>query len=158
MKIGIISAMQKEHRQLASRLNDGKECADGPFHYVEGRLNDNEVILTPSGIGKANAAIGTAELLRRYRPDCIISTGVAGGMDACLQVTDVVVSNLRHFEALTRASESLTRVIEGLHAQLSGDFVSQDLRETIHHLSDIIGEVTPDSVLHTIFREFCVGK
>ena len=72
--------------------------------------------------------------------------------------TDVVVSNLRHFEALTRASESLTRVIDGLHAQLSGDFVSQDLRETIHHLSDIIGEVTPDSVLHTIFREFCVGK
>lgn len=72
--------------------------------------------------------------------------------------TDVVVSNLRHFEALTRASESLNRVIDGLHAQLSGDFVSQDLRETIHHLSDIIGEVTPDSVLHTIFREFCVGK
>lgn len=93
MKIGIISAMHKEHRQLASRLQDGKECADGPFHYVKGRLNGNEVILTPSGIGKANAAIGTAELLRRYRPDCIISTGVAGGMDACLKVTDVVVSN-----------------------------------------------------------------
>ena len=69
-----------------------------------------------------------------------------------------LVTNLRHYEALTRASESLNRVIDGLHAQLSGDFVSQDLRETIHHLSDIIGEVTPDSVLHTIFREFCVGK
>ena len=70
----------------------------------------------------------------------------------------VIVSNLRHYEALSAAGESIRRVISGLHDNLSGDFVSQDLRECIHHLSDIIGEVTPESVLHSIFREFCVGK
>ena len=70
----------------------------------------------------------------------------------------VIVSNLRHYEALSAAGESIRRVISGLHDNLSGDFVSQDLRECIHHLSDIIGEVTPESVLHSIFKEFCVGK
>lgn len=70
----------------------------------------------------------------------------------------VIVSNLRHYEALSAAGESIRRVISGLHDNLSGDFVSQDLRECIHHLSDIIGEVTPESVLHSIFREFCIGK
>lgn len=70
----------------------------------------------------------------------------------------VIVSNLRHYEALSAAGESIRRVISGLHDNLSGDFVSQDLRECIHHLSDIIGEVTPESVLHSIFKEFCIGK
>ena len=70
----------------------------------------------------------------------------------------VIVSNLRHYEALSAAGESIRRVISGLHDNLSGDFVSQDLRECIHHLSDIVGEVTPESVLHSIFKEFCIGK
>lgn len=85
--------MESEHRQLAGRLEGEKECAEGPFKYVEGSLNGNEVILTQSGIGKVNAAIGAAELLRRYHPDCVVSTGVAGGIDTCLKVTDVVVSS-----------------------------------------------------------------
>ena len=93
MKLGIISAMDSEHRQLAERLQDKREVADGRFCYVEGTLAGNQVVLTQCGIGKVNAAVGTAELIRRYRPDCIISTGVAGGIDNCLQVTDVVVSS-----------------------------------------------------------------
>ena len=93
MKIGIISAMDSEHRQLAERLSDKKEATEGTFRYVEGRAGDNELVLTQCGIGKVNAAIGTAELIRRYHPDCIISTGVAGGIDACLQVADVVASD-----------------------------------------------------------------
>ena len=93
MKLGIISAMDSEHRQLADRLQDKREVADGCFCYVEGTLAGNQVVLTQCGIGKVNAAVGTAELIRRYRPDCIISTGVAGGIDNCLQVTDVVVSS-----------------------------------------------------------------
>ena len=93
MRLGIISAMDSEHRQLAERLQAKREVNEGGFHYVEGTLGDNHLILTQCGIGKVNAAIGTAELIRRYRPDCIISTGVAGGIDASLQVTDVVVSN-----------------------------------------------------------------
>lgn len=71
---------------------------------------------------------------------------------------DVIVTNIRHFEALTRALESIHRVQEGLKSNLSGDFISQDLNECIFHLGDIIGEVTTDQVLENIFKNFCVGK
>ena len=81
-----------------------------------------------------------------------------GQLSRAADTSHVIVSNLRHYEALSAAGESIRRVISGLHDNLSGDFVSQDLRECIHHLSDIIGEVTPESVLHSIFREFCIGK
>ena len=72
--------------------------------------------------------------------------------------SDVIVTNLRHYEALVRALDSIHRVQDGLAMQLSGDFVSQDLRECIHHLSDIVGEVSTDSVLQNIFKHFCIGK
>ena len=75
-----------------------------------------------------------------------------------LQTGDVIVSNARHYEALTHALEAIQRVQEGLKSQLSGDFISQDLRECIFHLSDIIGEVTTDQVLENIFSRFCIGK
>jgi len=71
---------------------------------------------------------------------------------------DVIVTNVRHYEALIRALDSIHRVQSGLQMDLSGDFVSQDLRECIHHLSDIVGEVSNDSVLQNIFRHFCIGK
>ena len=75
-----------------------------------------------------------------------------------LSSNDVIVTNLRHYEALTRALEAIRRVREGLSTNLSGDFISQDLRECAFHLSDIIGEVTTDEVLGNIFKHFCVGK
>ena len=92
MKIGIISAMDSEHRQLADRLSQKRESGEGRFRYVEGILGRNDVVLTQCGIGKVNAAVGAAELIRRHRPDCIVSTGVAGGIDAGLRVGDVVAA------------------------------------------------------------------
>ena len=72
--------------------------------------------------------------------------------------SDVIVTNARHYEALTHALDAIHRVQDGLTMNLSGDFVSQDLRECIHHLSDIVGEVSTDSVLQNIFKHFCIGK
>ena len=71
---------------------------------------------------------------------------------------DVIVTNIRHYEALTRALEAIRRVQEGLSTNLSGDLISQDLRECIFHLGDIVGEVTTDEVLGNIFKHFCIGK
>ena len=71
---------------------------------------------------------------------------------------DVIVTNVRHYEALTRALDAIHRVQEGLDANISGDFLSQDIRECIFHLSDIAGEVTNEMVLQNIFAHFCVGK
>lgn len=75
-----------------------------------------------------------------------------------IQENDIIVTNVRHYEALTHALEAIHRVQEGLNTNLSGDFVSQDLRECIFHLSDIAGEVTTDQVLQNIFQHFCIGK
>lgn len=75
-----------------------------------------------------------------------------------LSQNDTIITNIRHYEALTRAHESILRVQQGLATNLSGDFISQDLRECIFYLSDIVGEVTTDQVLGNIFAKFCIGK
>lgn len=72
---------------------------------------------------------------------------------------DIIVTNARHYAALTAALDDIGRVRAGLRSGLSGDFVAQDLRACIHRLAEITGgEVTGDEVLGTIFRNFCVGK
>lgn len=92
MKIGILTAMQSEHDLLAALLEDKTECTNGLFNYVLGSVAGNEIILRQCGIGKVNAAVGTAEMIKNFNLDCVISTGVAGGIDKCLGVMDVVVS------------------------------------------------------------------
>lgn len=69
-----------------------------------------------------------------------------------------VVTNLRHFEALSLASASLVRLREGLSSHLSGEFLAQELRETLHHLGSITGQVANDEILEAIFSRFCIGK
>ncbi len=71
---------------------------------------------------------------------------------------DILVTNARHVQALTQALESVSRVISGLDANLSGDFIAQDIRETIHHLAAITGDITTPDLLATIFSRFCIGK
>lgn len=71
---------------------------------------------------------------------------------------DVIVTNTRHYEALSHALDAIHRVQQGLVDNISGDFLSQDIRECIFHLSDIAGEVTNDMVLGNIFQNFCIGK
>ena len=92
MKIGIIAAMSSEYKQVAQLLEEKKEYTESIYEYTEGKIKNNTVILTKCGIGKVNAAAGAVELIRTFQPDCIISTGVAGGIDKCLKVMDVVAS------------------------------------------------------------------
>lgn len=72
---------------------------------------------------------------------------------------DIVVSNIRHYEALKHALDAIHRVQDGLNAQLSGDLISEDLRQCLYHLAEIVGgEITTDEVLGNIFKHFCIGK
>ena len=71
---------------------------------------------------------------------------------------DVIVTNIRRHEALTHALEAINRGQQGLDMHISGDFLSQDIRECIFFLSDIAGNVTNDMVLGNIFKNFCIGK
>ena len=69
-----------------------------------------------------------------------------------------LVTNIRHYEALLHASESLKSVQQGLEMNTPTDLVSQDLREALHYLGSITGEITTDEVLGNIFSRFCIGK
>jgi tRNA modification GTPase len=72
---------------------------------------------------------------------------------------DIIVTNARHYEALCRAHSHLLRVINGLQQQMSGDLLSEDLRQTLDTLAEITGgQITPNEVLGNIFSHFCVGK
>ena len=93
MKIGVLTAMTSEFEQLAAMLDGGAECERNNIKYLVGRVGGNEIILRQCGIGKVNAALGAAELIRSFAPDAMVSTGVAGGIDCSLGVMDVVVSS-----------------------------------------------------------------
>ena len=71
---------------------------------------------------------------------------------------EVLVTNLRHYEALTQASTSIKSVINGLKAQLPGDLIAQDARETLLYLGEITGTITSQDILNNIFAHFCIGK
>lgn len=71
---------------------------------------------------------------------------------------DVIVTNLRHYEALSKALTAIRRVKEGLDSGISGDFLSQDIRECMFYLGEITGQISTDEILGSIFSRFCIGK
>ncbi len=75
-----------------------------------------------------------------------------------LNSEDVIITNIRHYEALTKVSESLGRVVEGLKSGIPEDLIAIDIRQAIHYLGEITGEITTDEILENIFKNFCIGK
>jgi tRNA modification GTPase len=75
-----------------------------------------------------------------------------------LSSDDVIITNIRHYEALSRVSESLGRVIAGLEDKIPDDLIAIDIRQAIHYLGEITGEITSEEILGNIFRNFCIGK
>lgn len=70
----------------------------------------------------------------------------------------ICVSNIRHYEALTRAHEAILRVQDGLRNQISGEFLSMDLQDCLTALGEVTGQITSQDVLTNIFSKFCIGK
>jgi len=70
----------------------------------------------------------------------------------------VIITNLRHYEALRHVSDSLGRVINGLADNIPEDLIAIDIRQAIHFLGEITGEITADELLGNIFKNFCIGK
>jgi tRNA modification GTPase len=84
--------------------------------------------------------------------------GKASHSDA-LENNEVIVTNLRHIEALTQALEALQRALTGLEKDITNDFLAMDIREVIHFLAGITGdEISTDEILGNIFKNFCIGK
>jgi tRNA modification GTPase len=77
---------------------------------------------------------------------------------ATLPAEQTIITNERHYEALCKARQALQQAIEGLSLSLPTDLVSEDFKACIHHLSDIIGEISSSDILENIFKNFCIGK
>ena len=71
---------------------------------------------------------------------------------------DVIITNMRHYEALRNALSAIQRVLEGLDLQISGDFLAQDIRECMYYLGEITGQISTNEILGNIFGKFCIGK
>lgn len=71
---------------------------------------------------------------------------------------DVIITNIRHYEAMIHVSGSLERILSGLDENLPEDLIAIDLRQAIHYLGEVTGEITTDEILDNIFQNFCIGK
>jgi adenosylhomocysteine nucleosidase len=93
MKAGIIGAMEPEVAILKDKLSHCETSSHAGYIFHQGKIDNNDVVIVQSGIGKVAAALATAILIDRFKPDYIVNTGSAGGFDATLKVGDIVVSS-----------------------------------------------------------------
>ncbi len=141
---------------------------------IRKRINNQNLIIVGNKVDLAGTerikALGNAVQLTDKEEIVFISAKTRQDLDTLisllkektnmqnLDVGDVIVTNVRHYEALTHAHEAIVRVNEGLHSDISGDFLAQDIRECLHYLGEITGEISTDEVLGHIFKNFCIGK
>lgn len=136
-------------------------------------LNDKKVILIFNKIDAVSAdrKFIKDNLLKDELPDRIFisakyNDGIDKLEDKLIEVAnipdfgrqDIIITNLRHYEALEKALKAIQRINEGLDLNISGDFLSQDIRECMHYLGEITGQISTDEILGNIFGKFCIGK
>ena len=147
----IINRIEKIRKKIAGQkliIVGNKIDASDPADITKLRsfqLLDNEDLVLLSAKNKVNLT----DLVEKMKQS--ISLG-------SIKNEDVIITNARHYEALTHAREAITRVIEGLKTGISGDFLAQDIRECLHYLGEITGVISNDEVLGHIFKHFCIGK
>ena len=139
MKIGIICAMSTEHHQIEQLLLDKKQKAKGPFKYITGTIGENDVVLTQCGIGKVNSSAGAVEMIRNFHPNCIMSTGVAGGIDKSLNVMDVVVSNEIVYHDVWCGDGNEWGQVQGLPPRFKGNQTLIDVAKSLRTDTKIHG-------------------
>ena len=134
-------------KQMVVVLNKADQVSDKKLKELEKGviLEQNEKLISISAEKEEHIDKLSALLIE------IVSLG-------SLKHQDVVISNIRHLNALKSASEGLSRVSEGLSSALPSDLLAQDIREVLHFLGEITGEVTTDEILGNIFKNFCIGK
>ena len=134
-----------------ARVGSGAGYADktGKMARIEAALREKGIVTKMIPIS-AKTGSGLPELTEALAE---IGRRITGDTD------ETLVTNIRHYEALSRAATALRRVQDGLQvASLPPDLIAQDLREALYHLGEIVGEISTDEVLGNIFRKFCIGK
>ena len=93
MKAGIISAMEPEVAILKAKISNCETITHAGYNFYQGQIDNSDVVIVQSGIGKVAAALATAILIDKFKPDYVVNTGSAGGFDPSLKVGDIVVSS-----------------------------------------------------------------
>lgn len=127
MKIALMVAMDKEFRQLCGLLHDPAVRQIGRMDAFYGRIGTNDVLLCQCGIGKVNSAIGAVEVIREFRPELIVSTGVAGGASTSLHVMDVVMSTETCFHDVYCGEECQFGQVLGMPARFESFVPPRDI-------------------------------
>lgn len=159
---------------LLTDLSRGAECFEEYYQQVKERIApDATLLIVLNKTDKVEDLLTPQETIRLFTSGeeiVPISAKQGTNLDGLveklteavnldgLHAGDVIVSNVRHYEALSHALTAVERVIAGLESGLSGEFVSQDIRECLHYLGEITGDITTDEVLGNIFKHFCIGK
>lgn len=166
-RMGIERTMESIRRaQIVIHMVDAPTLA-GALPEPDFTLRPDQKILTVANkIDKASASLNLPENIIAISAKQ--GTGIDHLCDALRRTVDTealyhgdpVVSNSRHYEALTTAREALDRALDGLGNDLPADLLSEDIRQVIHHLGSITarGSIAPDEVLQNIFSKFCIGK
>lgn len=145
---------------------------ENAIKIVEDKIgkSDKKLIVAINKIDQKETKYDFSELLRDKDAVVKISAKTGENIDqliqellsvinlSSLEQNEVIITNARHYEALEKATESLQRAIDGINTGITGDFMAQDIRETLHYLGEITGEITTDEVLGNIFKNFCIGK
>ena len=136
-----------ETEQTIKRLAEGKHLI-----IIHNKCDDSATLRTPTDTEVwISAKYG-------YGMEALGDLLVKAAAIPQISEQDVIVTNMRHYESLIKAQECIQRVRQGLTDRISGDFLSQDIRQCIHHLSTITGDITTDDILGNIFQHFCIGK
>ncbi len=131
-----------EGKQLIALAN---KVDQGDINQIEATFGDIHNILFISAKHKENVVRLKKMLTKKVKQGIVTND-------------DVIVSNSRHFEALSHALSFVVKVQEGLDAGISGDLLAMDIRQSLFHLGEITGEITTDDLLDSIFHDFCIGK
>jgi len=139
VKIGIIGAMEVEIAKLRQQLHKAQEHKNAGFTFYTGQLHGVDIVLLQSGIGKVNAAIGTALLIDNFKPNYVINTGCAGGFVSDINVGDIVIStDVRHHDMDCTVFGYEHGQVPGLPASFKADKLLTDLADgAIHQLTDL---------------------
>ena len=143
------------HLASADNPTFGSYTTDSTTQNYIKVINKIDKLISTENIDKSTLYISAKENIGiETLKDKLRSTVDTSSLDS----SSVVVSNMRHYEALSLANEALQDAKRALAMQLSGDLISEDIRRIIRHLGEITGDITSDDILQSIFSKFCIGK
>lgn len=129
-----------------------------PFHYSAQSADKNSLASSPSS---SPASISILSISARTGENIpLLEKALVEAADIPeISENDVIVTSVRHYEALIRANESLSRVLESMDMGMSGDIIAEDLKIVLDELGEITGgQISSQETLNNIFKHFCIGK